>query len=676
MVVMWGIKAPKVTAWCVLLEFIFTLAMATNCYPLQPGGLIFIQAFAMGLCSAKKFKHEVEMNIDVILLVCFMVACIHFMKNLLLMVFTNVLIKFESKPVLALTMMMLSAVMSAFLDALSVAAVIVSVCTGVLGVYYNVVEHTALPDLGGHHDSMGFELVPDDHGDYDDFHKTEEQIDDILANPSQHPEAFQSSFLANTHLDMTSDENYVPSKEERYKKDERAVVVGLQSDMAVHNGRLVVIGDWDNKKKTYRVSSFKIDGDKTVQQVAHLNLTHHNAGQSIAAEVQEYIEAKTAENIKRRGTMFHEKLDLNADLVVQNKRVEDADPLPEGVERNDIVMFRRFLRSLLMHSAVGTALGGCMTLVGEPQNLIIARIMGWDFAEFFLKMTPVSLISLPLGLITCFALETTSAFGYGDKMPPHVREVLTTFVDEEYGKVHSAEKAELIVQFVGSVMLVLGLAFHVTEVGFVGLCIAVIVTTFNGITEEEEVAHAFLEAMPFVSLLVVFFGVVAIIQEQGIFAPMIEMVLDFDLSLQPTALFIVNGLLSMVSDNVFVATIFIDTVNQAYLSDCSNAAAAAAAAAAADDSHRRLAVVDCDPNFNMTRRHFDNLAIAINMGTNLPSCATPNGQAAFLFILTSGISPLVQLTYMGMVKMTVPYTFALTFAGLIGVYNLDATGSA
>ena len=37
----------------------------------------------------------------------------------------------------------------------------------------------------------------------------------------------------------------------------------------------------------------------------------------------------------------------------------------------------------------------------------------------------------------------------------------------------------------------------------------------------------------------------------------------------------------------------------------------------------------------MTREHFENLAVAINMGTNLPSCATPNGQAAFLFILTS-----------------------------------------
>ncbi|KTF06232.1 Na+/H+ antiporter NhaB, partial [marine sediment metagenome] len=42
-----------------------------------------------------------------------------------------------------------------------------------------------------------------------------------------------------------------------------------------------------------------------------------------------------------------------------------------------------------MHSAVGTALGGVMTMVGEPQNLIIADKAGWDFVEFFIRMAPV-----------------------------------------------------------------------------------------------------------------------------------------------------------------------------------------------------------------------------------------------------------------------------------------------
>ena len=34
----------------------------------------------------------------------------------------------------------------------------------------------------------------------------------------------------------------------------------------------------------------------------------------------------------------------------------------------NLEQFRAFLRSLIMHGAVGTALGGVTTLVGEPQN--------------------------------------------------------------------------------------------------------------------------------------------------------------------------------------------------------------------------------------------------------------------------------------------------------------------
>ena len=158
----------------------------------------------------------------------------------------------------------------------------------------------------------------------------------------------------------------------------------------------------------------------------------------------------------------------------------------------------------------------------------------------------------------------------------------------------------------------------------------------------------------------------------------------------------VNGFLSMVSDNVFVATIFIESV-----------------AAAAEEGFSDAA--------NMTRAHFEDLAVAINMGTNLPSCATPNGQAAFLFILTSAVSslpvpdknwaswhstalsvtcrghlctsartapslarscmpyllcarqvsPMVDLSYFKMVMMTMPYTIMLTCAGLAGILTMD-----
>jgi Na+:H+ antiporter, NhaB family len=66
------------------------------------------------------------------------------------------------------------------------------------------------------------------------------------------------------------------------------------------------------------------------------------------------------------------------------------------------------------------------------------------------------------------------------------------------------------------------------------------------------------------------------------------------------------------------------------------------------------------------------LDIVPHSGTNLPSCATPNGQAAFLFILTSAVSPLVHLSYTRMVQMTLPYTIMLTISGLIGILTLDS----
>ena len=59
--------------------------------------------------------------------------------------------------------------------------------------------------------------------------------------------------------------------------------------------------------------------------------------------------------------------------------------------------------------------------------------------------------------------------------------------------------------------------------------------------------------------------------------------------------------------------------------------------------------------------------MAINTGTNLPSVATPNGQAAFLFLLTSALAPLIRLSYGRMVLMALPYTLVLTVVGLLCV---------
>ena len=69
----------------------------------------------------------------------------------------------------------------------------------------------------------------------------------------------------------------------------------------------------------------------------------------------------------------------------------------------------------------------------------------------------------------------------------------------------------------------------------------------------------------------------------------------------------------------------------------------------------------------ITRAEFDQLAVAINTGTNLPSVATPNGQAAFLFLLTSALAPLIRLSYGRMVVMAIPYTIVLTAVGLTAV---------
>ena len=46
---------------------------------------------------------------------------------------------------------------------------------------------------------------------------------------------------------------------------------------------------------------------------------------------------------------------------------------------------------------------------------------------------------------------------------------------------------------------------------------------------------------------------------------------------------------------------------------------------------------------------------------------TPNGQAAFLFLLTSSLAPLLRLSYGRMVVMALPYTLVMTSTGLLAV---------
>jgi len=184
------------------------------------------------------------------------------------------------------------------------------------------------------------------------------------------------------------------------------------------------------------------------------------------------------------------------------------------------------------------------------------------------------------------------------------------------------------------------LAFHLAEVGIIGLTVIVFITAFNGIIEEHQLGEAFKEALPFTALLVVFFAVVAVIQDQNLFVGIIGYGLSLEGSHQIGMFYLANGILSAISDNVFVATVYIEEVLRALQAG------------------------------TITRDQFDLLAVAINTGTNIPSVATPNGQAAFLFLLTSSLAPVIRLSYGRMVWMALPYAITMTSIGFLAAYFL------
>jgi NhaB family Na+:H+ antiporter len=141
-------------------------------------------------------------------------------------------------------------------------------------------------------------------------------------------------------------------------------------------------------------------------------------------------------------------------------------------------------------------------------------------------------------------------------------------------------------------------------------------------------------------LIVVFFVIVAQIHDQHLFEPVVEWALRQSGDFRAAIFYLASGLLSAVSDNVFVATIYITEVKAALLEG------------------------------SITSQEFGRLAVAINTGTNIPSIATPNGQAALLFLLTSAVAPLIRLSYGRMVWMALPYTVTLTLSGLWAVLYL------
>ncbi len=452
-----------ITSWLVIGEFIFTLAMALKCYPLVSGGLIAIQALFLNLTTPSHAYKEVSINLEVILLLMFMVAAIYFMKPLLMYIFSRLFSSVKSKLKLSLVFVILAALLSAFLDALTVTAVLISVGVGFYGVYHKV--HSGEYDL-------------------DEDHQTD-------------------------------------------------------------------------------------------------------------------------------------RLQLSGETLDQ---------------------FRSFLRSLIMHGVVGTALGGVMTLVGEPQNLLIGEKMEWDFIQFFTKMAPVSIPVLFAGLITTVILEKFKLFDFGAKMPIAAQKIIYNYTLLQDKKRTSKQKYHLRIQGVAMFLLIIGLGLHLAPVGLIGLGLLIFQTAFMGMTDEHQIGHAFEEALPFTGLLVVFFVIVAMIHDQHLFKPIIQWALTLDASSQPTIFYIANGILSAISDNVFVATVYINEVQAAFNAN------------------------------EITRNQYEKLAIAINTGTNLPSVATPNGQAAFLFLLTSSLAPLIRLSYGKMVKMAFPYAIVLGGIGLLCVY--------
>jgi NhaB family Na+:H+ antiporter len=356
-----------------------------------------------------------------------------------------------------------------------------------------------------------------------------------------------------------------------------------------------------------------------------------------------------------------------------------SDQAVKDQNRTDLQEFRAFLRNLMMHGAVGTALGGVCTLVGEPQNLLIAAEMGWHFMDFFLEVAPVSMPVLVVGLLTCVLVEKFHIFGYGAQMPGNIRSHLLETAIEMEEKRGTAGRAKLIVQGLIGVWLIVALALHLAEVGIIGLSVIILLTALNGITDEHQFGPAFEEALPFTALLVVFFAIVGVIHDQHLFAPVMEFVLRFEGHDQMAAYYIANGLLSMISDNVFVATVYISETKMHFIKELAAIPGVENATALMDkltDAHlyrpetiAGLPEIIQKPVAELMH-HFDRLAVAINTGTNIPSVATPNGQAAFLFLLTSALAPVIRLSYGRMVMLALPYTITMSIAGLTATYMM------
>ncbi|MFN4151390.1 MAG: SLC13 family permease, partial [Candidatus Sericytochromatia bacterium] len=350
----------KVTAgWFILIEFIITLALSLKCYPLLSGGLIAIEAIFMKLMDVHNVFEEIEHNIEVLFLLIFMVAGIYFMKDFLSWIFTKLLFITESKILLSLIFMLSCVFLSAWLDALTVIAVMITVTTS----FYEIYNST--------------------------------------------------------------------SYSERVPMEIKGIDISKYSD----------------------------DDENDLEE----------------GEIKNAI-------LERR-----------------------------VLGRKDLNDFESFLRNILMHSAIGTAIGGASTIVGEPQNLIIGNLMGWDFGQFFFKVFPISIPVLIVGIFTLIILEKFKILGYGYQLPIRVKNILKKHAVKQEKLMTKSGYFKLLMQMLGGIWLIIGLALHLAPVGLIGLSLIIFMTVLTGKNEEHQIGKAFEESLPFASLLIVFFAIVSLI---------------------------------------------------------------------------------------------------------------------------------------------------------------------
>ena len=312
------------TSWIILFEFIFTLAMALKCFPLQPAGLLGLQVLVLGLTDTHHVYEEVVHGLPVILLVIFMVAAVHFLREMLFEFMNKVLLGIKSRVAMNVATVVVVSVLSAFLDALTILAVLIALAT----TFYTVYEK-------------------------------------VITKVGREPG--------------------LPSSDEHIEEEHLAAL-------------------------------------------------------------------------------------------------ED---------------FRGFLRGLLMHGAVATAIGGVCTLVGEPENIVIGYHTGWDFTTFAMKVAPATIPTLFAGFLMCYLLEKIRPFGkffgYGEQLPDAVREVLA----EEESRIKESEtdsdRLMIKIQICVSVLMIVALSLHLAEIGLIGLGVIVLASSLLGETDEHKLGLAFVE---------------------------------------------------------------------------------------------------------------------------------------------------------------------------------------